>query len=156
MDVDERARRKQLGAWYTPAGLVEHLLDEVLEPLLATRSAGEVVDVLDPACGDGRFLAAAGRRIDAAGCRPRLVGAELDRNALRAARTLLGAEAELLPGDALARRWGRRRFDLVVGNPPFLTPLDSAVGVRLGARSGRSVRRCRRRVPRPRRPPRPP
>lgn len=62
--------RKATGAYYTPTGLVEVLLDETLEPLLreavaATDPAAALlgITVCDPACGSGHFLVAAARRI---------------------------------------------------------------------------------------------
>ena len=140
--LDHALRRKQLGAWYTPAPLVEHVLDEVLEPFLASAAAGapgDEVSVLDPACGDARFLAAAARRIRAAGRRPRLVGVDIDADALLVAADVigvLGCDHELVHADALAGGWSDRRFDVVVGNPPFLSPLASAHGVRLTDRAG--------------------
>jgi len=63
-----RGTRRAVGAWYTPADVVEHLLDRTLDPILAARMAdgAEAVSalrVLDPACGAGAFLVAAARRI---------------------------------------------------------------------------------------------
>lgn len=62
--------RKATGAYYTPTGLVEVLLDETLEPLLREAAAQSnpaaallAVTVCDPACGSGHFLVAAARRI---------------------------------------------------------------------------------------------
>ncbi len=43
------SQRKLLGAWYTPPQLVEAVVAEV-------RRDFEPRTVLDPACGDGRFL----------------------------------------------------------------------------------------------------
>lgn len=59
--------RKSGGVYYTPPDVVERLLDLALEPLLA-QCAGDAnkierLRVLDPSCGDGRFLTAAGSRI---------------------------------------------------------------------------------------------
>jgi hypothetical protein len=65
--------RKKTGAYYTPASLVEQLLDTALEPLLdeacTAQTPAERVDALlditvcDPACGSGHFLIGAARRI---------------------------------------------------------------------------------------------
>lgn len=128
--------RKRLGAWYTPPGLVDHVLDHVVDPLLAELAPGSEVSVLDPACGDGRFLRAASERIERSGCRARLFGVDIDASAVGAARDALGPDAELVRADALARTWGDRRFDVVLGNPPFLTPLSSLHGVRMNGRAG--------------------
>ena len=53
-------RASASGAWYTPPALVDHVLDTVLDPVLAGRPSGDGLRILDPACGDGRFLVAAG------------------------------------------------------------------------------------------------
>jgi hypothetical protein len=65
--------RKETGSYYTPAALVECLLDSALDPLLD--EAGKAgtpeervaalldLTVCDPACGSGHFLVAAARRI---------------------------------------------------------------------------------------------
>lgn len=62
--------RKTTGSYYTPAGLIECLLDSTLEPVLneaaqARDAEGALLQltVCDPACGSGLFLLAAARRI---------------------------------------------------------------------------------------------
>ena len=55
--------RKAGGSYFTPASLVEHLLDETLDPVLA--GSGSLPRVLDPACGAGAFLVPAARRLTA-------------------------------------------------------------------------------------------
>lgn len=62
--------RKTTGSYYTPASLVECLLDSALDPVLdeaASKADPEraILDlkVCDPACGSGHFLVAAARRI---------------------------------------------------------------------------------------------
>lgn len=130
-DAHEPAQRKQLGAWYTPAPLIDHLLDRVLEPFLA-RTRGPV-SVLDPACGDGRFLRAAATRVKTAGRRARLHGIDIDPSAIDQARSVLGKSAQLQLGSALDGRLDGSRFDVVIGNPPFLSQLATAT-----TRGGRS------------------
>ena len=71
------------------------------------------VSVLDPACGDGRFLLATGL--------PRQTGVDIDPT------------TGFIHDDALRRDWGEERFDVVVGNPPFLNQLST-----LTSRGGRS------------------
>ncbi len=130
--MDDRAaasatRRKRLGAWYTPEMLVEAVVEAAITTdLVASRRAvGDDVVVVDPACGDGRFLAAAARRVAALGGRARLVGIDVDAGAVASACTVL-PEATFVCGDGLVVPWGEERVDLVVGNPPFLSQLARA------------------------------
>lgn len=67
-----KKRRRRAGAFYTPVPVVEHLLDLALEPTLDAWLDGHCGDpverllsfrVCDPACGTGRFLVAAQRRL---------------------------------------------------------------------------------------------
>jgi len=87
--------RKAAGAFYTPTPVVEHLLDLALEPVLDEAESGDpagAVDrllalrVLDPACGSGLFLLAAGRRIAERIARRR-AGGEPSEEGRRRART---------------------------------------------------------------------
>jgi hypothetical protein len=62
--------RKSTGSYYTPTPLIIKVLDSTLEPVLDTaerhaqpEKALFALRVLDPACGSGHFLIAAGRRI---------------------------------------------------------------------------------------------
>ncbi|WP_435770996.1 HsdM family class I SAM-dependent methyltransferase [Nocardioides sp. SYSU DS0651] len=116
---DDPAGRRARGAFYTPAALVEWVLDRALP------ASGQV---LDPACGTGHFLAAAARRIGARAVH----GSDLDPEAVRIARLRLQAEDPTLTDEEVARQvvvadgltaWAGRTFDAVVGNPPFLGQL---------------------------------
>jgi SAM-dependent methyltransferase len=102
-------RRKQLGAFYTPPALVDQIVQ---------RCVGRGDRVLDPACGDGRFLRAArlAGAIDTVGVDvDETVGNDHDSTAYR-----------LIVDDALTRDWSADGlFDAVVGNPPFLSQLSS-------------------------------
>jgi SAM-dependent methyltransferase len=127
--------RRQLGAWYTPDALVETVVENVVTREFVERRAGRRLRVLDPACGDGRFLAAAGRRIASFGGVAELTGVDIDAGALAAA-------AERVPSaitsrdDALRRTWDDAAFDLVVGNPPFLSPLAASTNRAGSSRRG--------------------
>jgi hypothetical protein len=112
MDADERRRR---GAWETPPALVERVVARALDGLGPARL------VVDPACGDGRFLAAVGGGA-------RLVGVDVDADALATARAVV-PHAELVHGDALAVPLPGGA-DLVVANPPFLSQLSAATSRR--------------------------
>lgn len=102
--------RKELGAWYTPPELVQAVVREAVYPGART--------VLDPACGDGRFLRATGL--------PEQTGVDIDPGASAGGGTFV-------LDDSLARDWGTAQFDVVVGNPPFLNQLALAT-----SRGGRS------------------
>jgi hypothetical protein len=114
--------RKLLGAYYTPADLVAAVVDAAVTAEFVRRRHDRVVRVLDPACGDGRFLQAAGERVRALGGRAELHGVDLDEGAVVTAQSFVG-DASIEQGDSLTREWGTDRFDLVIGNPPFLSQL---------------------------------
>jgi hypothetical protein len=117
--------RKQLGAWYTPPDLVETVVESVVTHEFVARRPPRLA-VLDPSCGDGRFLDAVRRRIEALGSTSVLTGCDIDAAAIDSARTALPASAELHRADALTATWPPQRFDLVIGNPPFLSQLATA------------------------------
>ena len=125
MSSSDVLRRRQLGAWYTPDALVEFVLDRVGEGL-----STPPLRILDPACGDGAFLAGAARRWPSCTLR----GVDVDPAAATAATQRLGRRADITLDDALARDWSKEPLaDLVVGNPPFLGQMATAT-----SRGGRS------------------
>lgn len=93
---------KEKGAYYTP--------DEVVRSLLHWVVRGPEDRLLDPSCGDGRFIAG----------HPRSVGIEQDLNAVAVAmRRAPGAFIH--EGDFFA--WAgstEKRFECAAGNPPFI------------------------------------
>ncbi len=157
-DVDPAGRRSG-GSFYTPQRLVDHLLDQTLEPALDEAADPAAVTVLDPTCGTGIFLVASAIRIARRGVPlgqavSQVHGVDLDPGALELARTLLRLLAvvpgrpppspdlhlevcdALHPGDPLGPA-RRAPYDVVVGNPPFRTRLrrrtaiDRAAAARL-------------------------
>lgn len=151
----ERGERRARGAYYTPPELIDGVLDLALDPFLERAAAAGpeavlALRVIDPSCGDGRFLVAAGERLVAAlvaagtpadeaaaqvasSC---LHGVDLDPEAVDLARGSLrslgaapdAARIAVVPGDALLEVGlvPEGSFDLVVGNPPFLSQLDAS------------------------------
>lgn len=99
------SERKRRGAWYTPPALVDAVVAEAVYP--------GAVSALDPACGDGRFLRATGLAEQ--------TGVDI------------APDTTFIHDDALRRDWGEQRFDVVVGNPPFLNQM-----ARLTTRGGSS------------------
>ena len=94
------SQRKLLGAWYTPPAVIDAVVAEVCNGF-SPRT------VLDPACGDGRFLAPFAATAT-------VTGVDIDPT------------TEWIHGDSLAIDWGEQRFDAVVGNPPFLNQLAAS------------------------------
>ena len=101
------SQRKLLGAWYTPPDLVDAVVAEVLRDFAPST-------VLDPACGDGRFLEPFAEIADC-------TGIDID------------PRTSWTHDDSLSRDWGAQQFDAVVGNPPFLNQLAAST-----SRGGRS------------------
>ena len=123
------------GAHYTPP----ELADQVVASALAKLSGAPSRAFVDPSCGGGAVLLAAGRRLEAAGVPPRVAardllwGADIDPLAAAVTEAAIAiwsggtapAAGHVVAADVLAR--GRRAwptpppagFDVVVGNPPF-------------------------------------
>ena len=110
-----RPTRKELGAWYTPPVLVDAVVREALFDGAQT--------VLDPACGDGRFLRATGL--------PNQTGVDIDPSTGFIHDGFI--HDGFIHDDALQRDWGDQQFDVVIGNPPYLNQLS-----RLTSRGGSS------------------
>ena len=93
------SERKTTGSYYTPPGLISRLLDEALDPVIAEAKAKPAPEqalldlkVLDPACGSGHFLIAAGHCIADALASMREGGAEPSPEASRTAlREVVGS-----------------------------------------------------------------
>ncbi|MPR32287.1 HsdM family class I SAM-dependent methyltransferase [Salmonirosea aquatica] len=124
--------RKLLGQVYTPPHIVDKILDEV--GFTSTDFLGK--SVLDPACGDGRFLREVIRRIiryspkgTLAENLQKVQGWDIDAEALALCRATLNQEIEplglkiaweLQERDALHQLNATQRFDFIVGNPPYI------------------------------------
>ena len=70
---------------------------------------------------------------------PVLTGVDIDLGGLRAAGLLgrrAAVEIEGIEADSLSFDWGSRRFDVVVGNPPFLSQMATATARDGGSRFG--------------------
>ncbi len=128
--ASDRSRRRRHGIHHTPAAVADGLVERALQG----RADGTVGD---PACGGGALLLAAGRALVRAGLAPaaageRLFGADLDPVAVATTEVSLllwsgvrPAAGRLVVADALLERpWPS--VDVVVGNPPFLSPLGTA------------------------------
>jgi hypothetical protein len=115
--------RKSLGAWYTPSDLVDTVTGHVLDDFARVwRGQDRPVRVVDPACGDGRFLDAVRVALHLQGYTVEAVGCDVDADALAA---IDHPAIRTVHADALAHDWGGERFDIVIGNPPFLSQMAS-------------------------------
>ena len=154
------ARRRALAAHYTPERLARRLVRLALEhrgtdaPLLGGEASAPVV--CDPSCGAGSILLAAAEALVESGLSPRrvleehLVGFDIDPAALVSAREALlewgrargvdpAPRLRLAAADALAVPAVEGVFDVVVGNPPFSSPLSAKVQRPEGAPVGAYV-----------------
>ncbi len=98
----ERSRQKRTGAYYTP--------DAVVRSLVRWAVRRDADCLLDPSCGDGRFLAEHANS----------VGVEQDPEAVAAARSRAPA-AQVHHADFF--EWAThatQRFECAAGNPPFI------------------------------------
>ncbi len=124
----ERSQRKSLGAYYSPHSLVE--------PMVAWALTRADQSVLDPSCGDGIFLATAGRRLRKLGANPREISAllhavDLNPDAARFTRERLTSLGLPLANVQMASFFSlpppgssSDGVDLVIGNPPYIRYQD--------------------------------
>jgi hypothetical protein len=120
----------EFGDFQTPEALCRQVLDVVARLRCVPAS------VIEPSCGTGGFLAAAGERFPAAV----LVGLDINRDHLDAAEQRLVRRANpptFIHGDFFTEHWEERLASLagpilVVGNPPWVT--NAALGV-IGSRN---------------------
>ncbi|MGH1503861.1 MAG: N-6 DNA methylase [Acidimicrobiales bacterium] len=129
----EQQRRR--GAWYTPRPVVEAIVE-----LAVPSGARPPGWSLDPSCGGGAFLVGVLDRLVALGvpardALDRVAGTDIDAGAVAATNAAVaawaahhGCEARSVArlGDALSAGAPASPVDLIVGNPPFATPLRGA------------------------------
>lgn len=125
---------RRRGAHYTPAAVADRVAVHALDGS-PTRPT-----VVDPACGGGSMLLAAGRHLAAAGmdradiARDLLWGADLDPLAAAVTEAAIAlwsggvapATGHIVCADTLRATPWPHRFDVVVGNPPFQGQLARA------------------------------
>jgi predicted RNA methylase len=122
-----RDARRAAGVVFTPEPLARFVARQTLAPLATRASSGAAtITVLDPAAGDGRFLAAAAAVLGELGvdaARVRLVGIERDPEHAAAARARVPS-ARVIVGEALLGLGGDLtelgEVDAVIGNPPYV------------------------------------
>lgn len=113
LEFDENDRKAR-GAFFTPEELAGFLAE------WAVRTPSD--RVLDPSCGEAALLLAAGRRMQALGGRTALHGFDLHLPSIDAAQQLLaqhGLKSNLQVADFFEVP-PLRRFDAIIGNPPYI------------------------------------
>lgn len=132
-----RSQRKSLGAFYSPHSLVE--------PMVAWALTHADQSVLDPSCGDGIFLAAAGLRLRELGATSKKIAellhavdlnpdaarfthARLKSLGLPPANIRVASFFAVPPPEDLAD--SPKGVDLVIGNPPYIRYQDFSGGAR--------------------------
>ncbi len=132
------ADRKQRGAWFTPRHLVSSVVEAVVDDDFVEARRNRPISVIDPACGDGRFLVAVRAAIERRGGSARLIGVDIDASTLDSIESTAGIDT--VCADALSTGWldsvqPEGGFDLVIGNPPYLSQMAAATT--RGGSSGR-------------------
>ncbi len=124
---DSADERKARGAFFTPPAIAEHLAGWAIQD-------DPNAVVLDPTCGEGVFLMAAGQRLKALGRQTsdldsQVFGIDLHEGSLEVADRLLqeeGLDAHLIASDFFAVATPDQLnapidyVDAVIGNPPFV------------------------------------
>lgn len=128
--MNDAASRKARGAFFTPAALADFV------SRWAIRSPSD--RVLEPTCGEAAFLVAAAARFDAldAPTDATLDGVEIHRASAEFARSAVreaGREASVRVADFFTVA-AERRYDAVLGNPPYVRYQDHAGADRASSR----------------------
>ncbi len=116
---DTPALRKARGAFFTPPEIAEFISDWAIRDRLDS--------VLEPSCGEARFLLAAGDRLRALDANQlfwsqQLHGIEIHRDSADTARSILAdaaLDADIRVADFFACE-PSTQYDVVIGNPPYV------------------------------------
>lgn len=106
--------RRQLGAFYTPESEVTAMVGMLTEANLSGA-------ILEPSGGDGAFV----QGLLAAGVSPNSIEVWDINKAVRSPLKRLGVRVRI--GDALAYDGSKARFNVVIGNPPYLNKQSSYI-----------------------------
>ncbi len=124
----------------TPTDTVDLMVAKLFDGVAVRRE----LRVLDPGCGDGEFVAGVVRYCEKHRLPlPHVTGVELDRGrAATAKRRFAGiSEIHIRQADFLSP--SHERFDLIIGNPPYVSILGLDVGERAAYRNAYSTARGR-------------
>lgn len=140
-----RDEKKELGSFYTPDFLADYLAKKLIslyEPEL-TQNSKKIINILDPACGDGKLLGAIKNQLDDSALKVNqkkglIVGLDIDKKAVTSSKRNLSVKNNnnvkiintngLLPFNMdFDSGWQRleshlkikNKFDLIIANPPW-------------------------------------
>ncbi len=113
------AANKLRGGYYTPREIARFICEWAI--------SDNTVSVLEPSCGDGVFIEAATKRLEYLGATSpanqitgiELYGEEAKKAADKGGKVVCGDFFTLCQGGL-----GKKRFDVIVGNPPFIRYQD--------------------------------
>lgn len=114
--LEKPAVSRALGHVITPMEVVEFMVS------LAEPTRSRECRVLEPGCGDARFLRAFAKKY---GDQHRLVGIEINRDIAIQTRKLVQSNITIIEGDFLLWQFNEK-FDFVIGNPPYGIVGDSS------------------------------
>ena len=129
--TDTAAFRKARGAFFTPPALANYVSRWAIR--------GPADRILEPSCGEAAFLASASTRLDELGACKRqhqLEGIEIHPASAQSASDLMatiGRPANIRVADFFAVQ-SERRFDAVIGNPPYVRYQDHSGEARAASR----------------------
>lgn len=110
--IDEVSNEKLRGAYYTPPAVADFILEWGLSCFSTP------IDILEPSCGDGVFLRSLTRRNPAIGS---VTGIEINPIEAEKARAIVLPNSTILTQDFHSYcLFTRKKYDLIIGNPPFI------------------------------------
>ena len=137
--------KKELGSFYTPDFLADYLAKKLISLYESelTQNSKKIINILDPACGDGKLLGAIKNQLDDSALKVNqkkglIVGLDIDKKAVTSSKRNLSVKNNnnvkiintngLLPFNMdFDSGWQRleshlrikNKFDLIIANPPW-------------------------------------
>jgi adenine-specific DNA-methyltransferase len=109
-------KKKDYGIFFTPNWVVDFMVELIEEHILKKNE----IFILEPACGGAQFLIGIKRKNPFFFKRAKKIGVEINKEIIRHIEYLT-SHIDLVHADYLL--WDtKRRFDLIIGNPPYGIP----------------------------------
>lgn len=105
---------KLLGAFYTPDALINFMIN-----LLPKYKEGAVVNVLEPSCGDGRFISSLLSHYTS--LQLNITGVEIDENVFINVKNRFPSDSVLIHNEDCLFFENNEKYDLIIGNPPYIS-----------------------------------